>query len=86
MFGRFRDLIQDNSGIKNRLTQFPQLEIARFTLKVGNNMPSDANSELLRVAYCNGARYVTSMIIPVFPIIELRSGPCVRLRWLPIAS
>ena len=28
-----------------------------------------ANSELLRVAYCDGARYVTCMIIPVFLII-----------------
>ena len=29
------------------------------------------NSELLRVAYCDGARYVTSMIIPVFPVITV---------------
>ena len=28
-----------------------------------------SNSELLRVAYCEGARYVTCMIIPVFPIM-----------------
>ena len=39
-----------------------------------------ANSELLRVAYCDGGRYVTCMIIPVFSVIA-RSGPCVRLRW-----
>ena len=31
------------------------------------------NSELLRVAYCEGARYVTCMIIPVLPIM-LRAG------------
>jgi hypothetical protein len=30
---------------------------------------STADSELLRVAYCEGARYVTSMIIPVFAIM-----------------
>ena len=30
---------------------------------------TNSNSELLRVAYCEGARYVTSMIILVFPII-----------------
>jgi hypothetical protein len=30
-----------------------------------------ANSELLRVAYCDGGRYVTCMIILVFQIIKV---------------
>ena len=47
----------------------PASEEVAFTLDGCCQRHTGANSELLRVAYCEGARYVTCMIILVFRIM-----------------
>jgi uracil-DNA glycosylase len=60
-------------GAAGRLVRFSirvlRLARAYFSVTGVASRIIRANSELLRVAYCEEARYVTCMIIPVLPIM-----------------